>query len=192
MQQIGQRLLPMSINMDVDNLYIKSDAAYFLKGITQGWTINKGEGQNEMVLKPSESNKLYCSVDLPAGKNKVIGYYYYAEANEGYVCTYNSNGNHLIYRIRGIDGTGEIVYKFCKDFKGITNKPKDYFSEGRIAMKSLCRFIPGGGKELYKELYLVNKKIDNLRIVVEDSIATNSFTTDFLQMQMIAVEIDAG
>lgn len=179
MQLLGQRLLPLGIDMDTDFLYLKSDKAYFLKGITQGWTINKGNGQNELTLKPEESNVLYCSVPLPAGKNKLIGYYYYSEANEGYSIVFNSNGDHLIYRIRGIDMTAEIVYKFCNGFKGITNKPRDFFSEGRIAMKSLCRFIPGGGKELYKELYLVNKKVDNLRIVVEDSIATNSFTTPF-------------
>ena len=36
-----------------------------------------------------------------------------------------------------------------------------------------------GTKELYKEMALVNKKIPNIRIVIEDSIATNSFTTPF-------------
>lgn len=178
--QLGQQLIPVGVDFDSSNLYLKSDRAFFLKGIETSWVINGGNGQNAIELKPAESNFLYTTVQLPqTGINTVIGYYFYAEALEGYVIVHNEAGYHFIYRIRGIDGQAEIVYNFCKDFKGISKKPKYYFSEGRIAMKSLCRFLPDGSQELYKEMYLVNKKVDNLRIVVEDSIATNSFTTPY-------------
>ena len=177
--KLGQRLIPGGVDFDSSPVYIKSDRAYFLKGIDNTWVINGGQGQNAIDLHPSESNTLYCSVPLPSGKSKVIGYFYYSEANEGYVIVYNSRGNHFIYRLQGTIGSCQIVYSFCPGFKGISNKPRYFFSEGRIDMKSLCRYLPDGSKELYKELYLVNKQVDNLRIVVEDSIATNSFTTPF-------------
>lgn len=169
----------MGVDFDTSPLYIKSDKAFFLKGVETAWTIKDGNGQNAYEIKPSESNYLYCSVVLPEGKNKVIGYYYFKEGNEGYVITYNSLGYHLIYRLRGNDGQCEIVYRFCRNFKGISNKPRFFFSEGRIEMKSLCRYKPDGTKELLKFLFLVNKQVDNIMIPVEDSIATESFTTPF-------------
>jgi len=176
----GQKFISTGVDVDTSPQYLKSDMAYLLKGIELGWILtNDGKAQNDLELKPAESNYLYCSVDLPAGKNIVIGYFYYAESNEGYVVVFNSNGNHLIYRIIGTSQTAQVIYKFPVNFPGIVDQPSYYFSEGRIAMKSLCRYLPDGSKELYKELYLVNKKVDNLRIVVEDSVATNFFTTPF-------------
>ena len=177
--QIGQVLIPFGVDMDSSPVYIKSDRAFFLKGVETSWLNTSSGSQNAIELKPAESNYLYCSVNLPAGENVVIGYYYYGEGNEGYVVVFNSDGYHFIYRLRGNDGRCEIVYNFCRNFSGISRKPRYYFSEGRITMKSLCRFLPDGSAELYKELHLVNKKVNNLRIVVEDSIATNSFTTPF-------------
>lgn len=177
--QLGQQLLPVSIDFDTSPLYIKQDKAYFLKGLETGNLIKGGEGQNSLEFKPPESNYLYCSIEMPAGINTVIGYYYYAEASEGYVIVHNNLGDHFIYRLRGIDGVCQKVYDFCPTQKGIYLNPKYYFSEGRIAIKSICRFLPDGTKEMYKEMILVNKKVENIRIVIEDSIATNSFTTDF-------------
>lgn len=80
-----------------------------------------------------------------------------------------------------ITGNNMSIVSFTKNFTNpyITDDPTDYFSEGRIAIKSLCKYLPDGSKQLYKELLLVNKKIFNARIVIEDSIATNSFTTPF-------------
>lgn len=179
---LGQQLLPLKLDLDNSPQYIQSDSAYFLKGIETTWQIVGGKAQNAKELKPSESNYLYCSVSLPAGDNTVIGYYYYAEGNEGYVVVHNSNKEHFIYRLKGNTGQCEVVYRFCKDgdiAANIVNEPKYYFSKGRIAIKSLCRYLPDGTKELYKEMALVNKKIPNIRIIIEDSIATNSFTTPF-------------
>lgn len=177
---LGQRLLPLGVDKVTSAQYLKSDKAFFLKGLETTWLVNNGSGSNALELKPSESNFLYTTVLLPVtGENTVIGYYYFQEANEGYVVVYNSEGYHFIYRIRGNDGTAEIVYNFCRWFKGITNKPKDYFSEGRIVIKSLCKIFPDGSKELFKSLHLVNKKVDNIQIIVEDSIATDSFSTPF-------------
>lgn len=180
MSQLGQKLIPLGIDMDSSPLYIKTDKAYFFKGIEHGWYIEAATGQNGYELKPKESNTLYCSLStLPRGTNTVIGFYYFAEATEGYIIVHNSLGHHLIYRLKGYNGGCEKVYDFCDSVKGITARPRDWFSEGRIAMKSLCRYKSDGTKELYKEMLLVNKKVDNMRIVIEDSIATNSFTTPF-------------
>lgn len=175
---LGQKLIPFGLNIDVSPQYLATDKAFFLKGIENGWF---GGGQNSVEMKPAESNFLYTSVALPAGDNSTIGYYYHAEENIGYVVVYNSNGFHFIYRIKLNQDSYEIVYNFCKGVKGITNKPKDFFSRGRIALKSIKKIFPDGTEELYKELLLVNKKIDNIRIVVEDSIKTNSFTSSFFK-----------
>ncbi len=178
-----QRLLPLGVNFDLSPQYIPSDRAFFLKGVETTWLNNGVNGGNALEIKPSESNFLYCSVDLPAGDNFVNGYLYYSEENTGYVVVYNSNGFHLIYRIIANTSTSEIVYRFPQNFKGITNISADFFSPGRIAMKSLCRYTPDGTKELFKALFLVNKKVDNLQIVIEDSIKTDSFTTPFFTSQ---------
>jgi len=182
---LGQIILPYGVDIDIDPTLIKSEKAFFLKGIETDWVINGGQGQNAKKLKPAESNYLYCSINLPEGVNMLIGYHYHSESNEGYCIVHNSNGNHLIYRIRGIDQTAEVVYRFCKNFEGITNNPKDFFNEGRIAIKSFCKIKSNGDKELVKFLYLVNSKIENLQIVVEDSIQTNSFTTPFFTSKNI-------
>lgn len=179
--QLGQRLIPLGVDFDTSPVAIKSDKAYFLKGVDTSWVINQGTGQNALELKPSESNYLYCSVELPAGINTAIGFHYYKEANEGYVVVYNSNLAHVIYRLRAIDEQCQTVYRFCGGFPGITEDPADYFAETRMTIKSLCRYKLDGTKELYKELYLVNGKVDNLRIVIEDAIATNGFTTNFFR-----------
>lgn len=179
--QIGQKLIPGKIDFDSNPLDIPADTSYFMKGIQIDWENNTvAGGNNSGNLKPQESNYLYCSIQLPKlGSNTVIGYYYFAEAIEGYVIVHNTQGQHLIYRLEGKTGQCKIVYRFCQGLLGITADPLDFFSEGRIAMKSLCRFLPDGTRELYKEMLLVNKKVPNLRIVIEDSIATNSFTTPF-------------
>lgn len=364
--QIGQVLIPRKVDFDSSPLNIQSDTSFFMKGVEVDW-INDGSGtSNAGEIKPMQSNELYCSVELPEGINKCIGFYFYEEATEGYVIVYNSNKKHLIYRLEGRTGQCRIVYRFCSssnipitpvidiilggnlnvgvntgtitgspgsqikiriativgstsgnidggivvsgnegvayhevvlpasgvlnynillgnstpipelsipafpnvggpntitipaDFLGgptqsqllafftvgtkinfgsigiltitertlystpigivlkfsepvpafnqgvfvatkvpvssmtvtaisvgdefasnITDNPKDYFNEGRIALKSLCKILPSGEKELYKELVFVNKKIPNARLVVEDSIATDSFTTPF-------------
>ena len=62
MPQLGQKLIPLGIDFDSSPLYIKSDKAFFLKGIEQGWLINGGNGQNGYEFKPAESNVLYCSL----------------------------------------------------------------------------------------------------------------------------------
>jgi len=180
-QQIGQTLIPRKIDFDSSPLNIQSDTSFFMKGIEVDW-INDGSGtSNAGEIKPMQSNELYCSVQLPDGVNKCIGFYFYEEATEGYVFVYNSNKKHLIYRLEGITGQCRVVYRFCSteftDF--ITDNPRDYFNEGRIALKSLCKILPDGSKELYKEIVFSNKKIPNARLVVEDSIATDSFTTPF-------------
>ncbi len=175
---LGQKLIPFGLNVDVSPQYLATDKAFFLKGIENGWF---GEGQNALEMKPAESNFLYTNVTLPVGDNSVIGYYYHPEENMGYVVVYNSAGAHFIYRIKLNEDSYEIVYNFCKNLKGITNKPRDFFSRGRIALKSIKKIFPDGTEELYKELLLVNKKIDNIRIVIEDSIKTNSFTTPFFK-----------
>lgn len=176
MQNYGQKFIPIGIDFDSSELYIKTDKAFFMKGLSMDWVDN---GQNEFELKPIESNYLYCSIELPDGENTCIGSYMYVEGKECYIVVHNSNGFHLIYRIKGETDNCEVVYRFCQNFNGITKNPRDYFSEGRIAIKAICKYLPDGNKQLYKELYLVNKKVKNIRIVVEDSIATNSFTTPF-------------
>lgn len=179
---LGQQLLPLGVDYDNSPQYIPKDSAFFLKGIETTWEIVGGKAQNSNELKPAESNYLYCSVVLPVGDNTVVGYYYYAEENAGYVVVHNSNKEHFIYRIKGDGAACEVVYRFCKEgdiAAGIVNEPRYFFSKGRIAIKSLCRYLPDGTSELYKEMALVNKKMPNIRIVIEDSIATNSFTTPF-------------
>lgn len=180
--QFGQKLIPLSANLDTSPLYLKDTEAFFIKGVRADWQ-NKSDSSNEMEIKPIQGNYVYCSIELPEGENKVIGTYEYIEGVEGYVVLFNSNGNHLIYRIRTNGEPCEIVYRFCKDFKGITDNPKDYFSEGRITIKSICKYRPDGSKFLLKEMYLVNKNVENIRIVIEDSIATNSFSTPFFDTQ---------
>lgn len=171
--------------MDLDSspLYIKEDKAFFLKGVVLDFSANpeqanSPEGQNAGEIKPEESNMLYCSVKLPFGRNICVGSLAFEEAGEVYVWVHNSEGNHLIYRLTAKQGGCQIVYNFCKGYDWPLD-PKYFIHEGRAVIESICRVLPDGTKELYKELYWVNGYSQNHRLVIEDSIATNSFTTPF-------------
>ena len=99
-----QKFIPhKGIDVDSDELYLTEANACFIKNLTyevnDNNTANIDEGSNAGAFTPLESNTRLCNLQLPTGKNFCIGYYESRELAEGYVFVWNSNNNHLIYRI---------------------------------------------------------------------------------------------
>jgi len=158
-----QYLLPTKLNLDDTPLNLKSDQAFFLRGINIETSIDAGnKGGNRFQLKPEPGNYLYTNVALPEGINKVVGSYVFVETTQVYVWVENSNGNHLIYRINGKTRTYDIVYRFCPGYV-LGGSPEYFVAKGRATIKSLCRYKADGSTELYQELLWVDNRNENCR-----------------------------
>lgn len=177
-----QKVTPIK-GVDYDNApaYIEELRAIFMKNITSNVNDNPGsstkEGSNQYSFTPLEMNKTYCNLTLPAGTNYVVGFGYFIAVNQAYVCVWNSNNNHFIYRIKGNNGTCEIVYKnACLNFQLV---PKYFVTETRMTLEKTCRF--NKVKNLDEDvlyLFIVDKFNSDKMICVEDSINTHFFSKD--------------
>lgn len=108
------KIIPVKCNLDLAPEYIDAHTARFLKGMTpftgaNGDGINILEGENEIKLKPNQSNELYVDITLPAGDNFCIGGIGVPETNEVYVLCWNSNNDHFIYRLNCLTRTYDMV-----------------------------------------------------------------------------------
>lgn len=176
---INQKAIPYKgTDYDSNENFIEEFKAFFMKNVTNSTNSNPGstisEGDNMNAFTPLESNTLYCAVTLPAGANYACGFKYFKSVNQGFVCVHNSNGDHLIYRLKCDTGTCEIVYKkSCLNFQLV---PGNFIGESRMSLETTCRFNKVTGlDEQVLYLILVDDYNDQRMICVEDAIATNSF-----------------
>lgn len=181
---VPQKVTPYKgTDFDVSESFIEELKAVFLKNVTNTTNDNSRsslkEGSNEFAYTPLESNQLYCNLTLPAGINYTVGFKYFKEINQGFVCVYNSNNDHFIYRIKGNTGDCEIVYRnACLNFQ---LNPLYFIGETRMAIETTCRFNKvTQDEENVIYLILVDDYNDQKMICVEDSINTHFFNkTDF-------------
>ena len=179
MGQVPQKnTLLGGVDMDSDETRILPNRMSFAKGLR--YDINKnsgvptGEGSNFGVQTPFEQNAEVSGITYPSGDNYVIGSYESKDTNELYVFVYNSNGNHFIYRIRGVDGVAQMVYQGeCLNFQ---LAPEHYISEGRcVLITDTYTNEVTGAEDVWKFLIFTDNFNTQRMISVEDSIATNSF-----------------
>jgi len=177
---IPQKVVPYKgVDYDVNESNVEAEfKAVFLKNITNSSNDNPRssiqEGSNAFSFTPIESNQKYCNIQLPAGENYCCGAKYFPDVNQGFVCVWNSNNDHFIYRLNGDTGNCQIVYKNpCLNFQ---LNPINFIGRTRMALETTCRFNKKTQKE-EKVIYLIITDDYNHQrmICVEDSIATNSF-----------------
>jgi hypothetical protein len=179
MGQVPQKnILLGGIDIDTDEKRIQENRATFIKGLRYDVNRNPsagiGEGSNYGTNTPFEQSVEVTGLTYPAGTNYTIGSYQCKETNELYVFVHNSNDNHFIYRINGVDGTPQMVYKgACLNFQ---IAPEFYISEGRCVLITDTYTDPVSKEEkIWKFLCFTDNYNPQRMISVEDSIATDSF-----------------
>jgi hypothetical protein len=178
---VGQKFFPTGMNLDLHEGRITPVLSTFIKGLHAEVSTNpnlKGsEGGNVGVLKKHESNFSKLDFVMPEGVNRACGVREFKKTREVYVWVWNSNNNHLIYRIIG-GGKSEIVYQHPDlDFQ---LRPANFIMGRRAALVTRSVFDPVTGNLVEKKFLVFTDKHTWVRcICVEDSIATNSFTGQF-------------
>lgn len=166
----------LRVDLDTDETRLPTDSARFAKGWT--WNVNKNpigqEGYNAGAGTPREGCIIQsASITMPLGDNYCIGTYEARDVNELYVFIYNSNFNHFIYRINGVDGSAQLVY--ANKLLNFQLDPQHFISEGRAVLKTVQYFNKSTSEiEIRKFLCWVEYNQPRM-LSVEDAIATASF-----------------
>lgn len=173
------KIIPVKCNLDLAPEYIDQQTARFMKGLTPftGTIDGAGnvlEGENEIKLKPNQSNELYVNIPIPEGDNFCIGAKGFPESNEVYVMVWNSNKNHFVYRLNCLLRTFDIVkIDPCFNFQ---KKPQFFMGIGQITLTLIPLVNPETGVEfIAKELKFTDNFNYQGYVRVDDSIATNGF-----------------
>jgi len=173
------KLIPVKCNLDLAPEYIDEQTARFIKGLTPFEAAIDGmgnvlEGENEIKLKPNQSNELYVNIPIPAGDNFAVGVRGFAISNEVYVLVYNSNKNHFIYRLNCLIRTFDIV-KIDPTFN-FQKKPQFFMGIGQITLTLIPLVNPDTNEEfIAKELKFTDNFNYQGYVRVDDSIATNGY-----------------
>ena len=170
---------PLFINTDSGVKNLQPTEALFLKdveisvnknGNQETGTANpSGEGQNEYMLTPVNSNIVVPDYLLPEGFNKHIGSFESKQTNEVYCFTYNSEGNHCIHVINGDTGTvNKIQYPYLNFGDGQEN----YIADNRC----ILRVIRDANNNIVEKILLfTDYKGWQKYVLVVTAIATDSF-----------------
>lgn len=181
---IPQKIIPYKgVELDNHELNVDEMCATYIKNLTHDLNdnnrVSQDEGSNAYVWTPLEITERYCNLSLPAGTNYVCGFHYFKEANQGFVCGHNNNGNHFMYRIKGNDGTCEMIaVDPCFNFQ---LDPKHFMGRGRFAAQTICRLNKATGlMENVIYIEMTDNFNDQRFLCIEDVIATHGFNgTDF-------------
>jgi len=173
------KLIPVKCNLDLGPEYIDEHTARFMKGLTPfaGTVDGAGnvlEGENEIKLKPNQSNELYVNIPIPAGDNFLVGGAGFATNNKVYCLVWNSNNNHFIYRLNCSTRTFDIAkIDPCFNFQ---KKPEYFMGIGQITLTLIPLVNPDTNLEFIAEEL---KWTDGFQyqgfLRVQDSIDTNGF-----------------
>lgn len=173
------KLIPVKCNLDLGPEYIDEHTARFMKGLTPftGTVDGAGnvlEGENEIKLKPNQSNELYVNIPVPQGDNFMVGGAGFASNNKIYVAVWNSNNNHFWYRLNCSTRTFDIIkIDSCFNFQ---KKPEYFMGIGQITLTLITLVNPDTNVEFIAEEL---KWTDGFNypgyLRVQDSIDTNGF-----------------
>lgn len=175
----SNKTIPLKCNLDLHPNYFDEFTARFIKNLTSYVGANNEigsntSGENIAMLKPLQSNEIYCNIALPDGYNLAIGAQGFPLVNRVYVFVYNSLGNHLIYRINGSDRSSEVVkvdtlFNFQLD-------PKYFIGEGQCHLE-VNKFVnPDNGQDvIVEDLYWTDGNDYQGFLRVQNSIDTNGY-----------------
>lgn len=172
------------VQLDTDQLKTSPDRLLYMKNMTyEKYHVAGAEGGDSSLYTPSEGNEVIAhpGVAFPAGKNICIGTYNSDETQELYAFVWNNASNHFIYRVTALGGnTGQMAVQMVyqnPDLKFHYN-PQFYIAEARCALIVRTYFDKVSGTERQLKLLIWTDSLENQgQISVEDSIATNSYST---------------
>jgi len=177
----NKKTIPLVVNTDLSYNYLDNYTASFLKNLTSYSGANNEigsntAGENQAVLKPLQSNEIYCDLqnEPDPGKNFCVGAKGFPQVNRVYIWAWNPNGNHFIYRINGDSRTCEMVkIDPCFNFQ---LDPRYFIHESGAWLEVFTLVDPDTGNELIKEeLYWTDGFNYPGYLRVQDSIDTNGF-----------------
>ena len=150
----GQKLVPLQgLQLDTANQFMTPLQARYIKNLVYELSdmgdSGGDKGAQSGVMKPLESNAIYCVINLPEGDNYVNGTLPSVETNELYVWVWNSNKNHCIFRINGLSQSADIIYVgSCID---LINEPEYFIHEGGCYLEVINVINPDTGRSLVKK-----------------------------------------
>lgn len=174
--------LNKGVVLDLDELRVPPNAVLFLKNLTQNININAANasqsGGNKLTTSPIEGNSALTISGIASGTNYCIGFYSSETTNEGYFFLYNSAGSHSVWVVRGNTGAVQKVYQ--GNLLPFQLDPQYFIASGRCTMAEKSYIDPVSKLESnYKELIFTTNNGIQCFLSVEDSIATNSFSTSY-------------
>lgn len=178
----GQGIVPLlGVDLNTDESYIGERNAVFMRNLETKASNNSAavteQGGNELAFTPLLGNEEVPDLPLtyPSEEYFPNGTFQHRERNHGYVMLHHINGQHVLYRINGNNGSVQKV------FEGIElNFQKDprYFIHkvGRVVAFVFNRANPKTGlNEEITQLVFTDGYQDVFSLFVEDCIATNGF-----------------
>lgn len=175
----GQKLVPLQgMQLDAANQFMTPLQARYIKNLVYELSdlseAGSAPGAQSGVMKPLESNALYCIIDLPAGDNYVNGVFPSRNTNELYVWVWNSNADHSIFRINGLTQSADVLY--VGSCIGLINVPEYFIHEGGCYLEVFTVVDPDTEATLIKkDLYWTNGKGYQGYLRTDDSLQTHYF-----------------
>jgi hypothetical protein len=181
----SQKIIPVSgMDLSIDESYMADSVARFIKGwylfVNNNQTSeNDGgfeNGSNAYVFTPNQSNEIFATQSMASGVNKCIGGGYVVETNKYYSCIWNSNGNHSIWQLDGVNrSVTKVIESSCFDFQ---YDAKHFISQTRFTYATYDYFDKNSNVKKTKTwIFITDDNSRTKQINVEDAIATNGFTT---------------
>ncbi|MFX1709066.1 carboxypeptidase-like regulatory domain-containing protein [Chitinophaga sp. CC14] len=188
MSQQLSKIRPLYVNTDTDELLLKPEEARYLKNyriaVNENDNISTGtgdgsagEGMNFGAGTPlSSSVPAAPDLELPAGINRCINCFECQETGEIYWFNWNSNGDHGIYRLNGLTGRAEQVYR--KALLNFSIDPK-YTLNNRVFLKVVYDSDDAANRNVRAKYLLFTDGLNWHRYLdVGTAIATDSFNSD--------------
>jgi|GEM_PF-2848436 len=181
----SQKIIPVSgMDLSIDESYMADSVARFIKGwylfVNNNQTSeNDGgfeNGSNAYVFTPNQSNEIFATQSMASGVNKCIGGGYVVETNKYYSCIWNSNGNHSIWQLDGVNrSVTKVIESSCFDFQ---YDAKHFISQTRFTYATYDYFDKNSNVKKTKTwIFITDDNSRTKQINVEDAIATNGFKT---------------
>lgn len=180
-----QKIVPhKGMNLDIDEAYMPSDVARFIKGWQVMLNENSSsdldsgkEGANVLAFTKDQANEQFANITLPPGVNKSIRGGYVHETGKYYSFLWNSLDNHSIWQL---DATNRTITKVIQNScLGFIYDPEHFIAHTRFTytVYSVINYL--GVEEPRTWIFFCDNNSRDKQIQVEDCIATNGLTHSF-------------
>lgn len=178
----GEKIIPLSgVNTDLHESLMRPDLATFIKNlvyeIADTADAAAAKGSQTGVFKPLQSNEIYIdNLVLPPGFCQNCGNFSFRELKQVFVFIYNSEGQHLVYRLNGENQTYNVVYQ--GPLLNFQLAPEFFIHKGGCWLEQIFIADPATGRERIRTYLMFTEGFNGQRFIcVEDSIATSSFNS---------------